>query len=43
MAIFRQLHRDGKTIVLITHEADIAAQAQRTLRLQDGRIASGEV
>ncbi len=43
MAIFRQLHRDGKTIVLITHEPDIAAQAQRTIRLQDGRIVSSEV
>ncbi len=38
MAIFGQLNRDGITVVLITHEADIAAQAQRTIRLQDGRI-----
>lgn len=38
MSIFRQLHQEGITIILITHEADIAAQAQRTIRLQDGRI-----
>ncbi len=38
MSIFRQLHQEGITIILITHEVDIAAQAQRTIRLQDGRI-----
>jgi len=38
MAIFHQLHQEGKTIVLITHELDIAAQAQRTIRISDGRI-----
>ena len=40
MSIFRQLHQEGKTIVLITHEVDIAAQTQRIIRLQDGRIIS---
>ncbi len=39
IAIFHKLHQDGKTVILITHEADIAAQAQRTVRLHDGRIA----
>jgi putative ABC transport system ATP-binding protein len=43
IAIFRKLHQSGKTIVLITHELDIAAQAQRTIRLQDGRIVAGGV
>jgi putative ABC transport system ATP-binding protein len=43
IAIFHKLHQSGKTIVLITHEPDIAAQAQRTIRLQDGRIVAGEV
>ena len=38
MAIFRKLHQEGITIILITHEVDIAAQAQRTIRLQDGRV-----
>ena len=40
MSIFHQLHQDGKTIVIITHETDIAAQAQRTVRLCDGEIVS---
>jgi putative ABC transport system ATP-binding protein len=40
MGIFHQLHQDGITVILITHEADIAAQAQRTIRLQDGRIVT---
>ena len=40
MAIFHGLHQEGKTVILITHEPDIAAQAQRTVRLQDGRIIS---
>jgi len=38
MSIFHKLHQEGITIVLITHETDIAIQAQRTIRLQDGRI-----
>ncbi len=38
MSILHQLHRDGKTIIIITHEADIAVQAQRTVRLRDGEI-----
>ncbi len=38
MAIFHRLHKEGKTIVLITHEIDIAEQAQRTIHLLDGRI-----
>ena len=40
MAIFRELHQEGITIILITHEANIAAQAQRIIRIQDGRIIS---
>lgn len=43
ISIFQKLHQEGKTVILITHEADIAAQAQRTVRLHDGRIAKGEV
>jgi len=43
ISLFRRLHQEGKTVVLITHEADIAAQAQRTIRLHDGRIAESEV
>jgi putative ABC transport system ATP-binding protein len=39
MALFTELNqRDGITIVLVTHESDIAAYAQRLVRLSDGRI-----
>lgn len=38
MEIFRELHRDGCTIVVVTHALDIAARAQRCITLDDGRI-----
>ncbi len=40
--IFRQLHTDGITVILVTHEIDIALQAQRIIRLMDGRLVSDE-
>jgi putative ABC transport system ATP-binding protein len=41
LVLLQQLNReDGLTIVLITHEAEVAAQAQRTLILRDGRLES---
>ncbi len=40
IAIFRQLNQEGITIVIITHEMDIAAQTQRTIQLRDGEIIS---
>ena len=40
VSIFRSLNRDGITVVVVTHEADIAAQTQRTIRLRDGEIVS---
>jgi putative ABC transport system ATP-binding protein len=40
MALFGRLHQAGNTIVLVTHEADIAAHAHRTLRIRDGQIES---
>jgi putative ABC transport system ATP-binding protein len=39
MALFEQLHRAGNTIVLVTHEPDIAAQAYRVLHIRDGKIS----
>jgi len=40
ISIFRQLNREGITVVIVTHEADIAAQTQRTIHLLDGEITS---
>jgi len=40
ISIFRQLNRDGITVVIITHEMDIASQTQYVIRLLDGRITS---
>ncbi len=40
MAIFEQLHANGNTIVLVTHEPDIAEHAHRIVRLRDGLIES---
>jgi putative ABC transport system ATP-binding protein len=42
LALFAELHAAGRTIVLITHEHEIAARAQRTVRMYDGKVA-GEV
>lgn len=38
MAIFQELHQEGATIVLVTHEPDIAQHAQRILRFKDGLL-----
>ena len=40
MALFDELHANGQTIVLVTHEADIAEHAKREIVLRDGRVAS---
>jgi putative ABC transport system ATP-binding protein len=42
MSIFQQLHEEGKTIVLVTHEPDIAEHAKRIIRFRDGQIISNE-
>ena len=42
MDIFHQLHMDGMTVVLVTHELDIAQQAHRVVRVMDGKIVSDE-
>ncbi len=40
MALVRELHERGQTIVMVTHELDIAAYAGRIITLRDGRIIS---
>lgn len=40
LQLLQELHREGNTIVLITHDASIAAEAQRIIRLADGRVIS---
>jgi putative ABC transport system ATP-binding protein len=43
MALFAELNAAGRTIVLITHDADVAEQTQRTVRLADGRVVTDDV
>lgn len=40
MSIFKQIHSNGNTIILVTHEQDIAANAQRIIKLRDGMVES---
>jgi putative ABC transport system ATP-binding protein len=40
MALFARLHDEGQTIIMVTHEPDIAAHAERVVTLRDGLIAS---
>lgn len=42
MNLFANLHRQGNTIILVTHEMDIAQHAHRIIFIRDGRIASDE-
>jgi len=42
MGVFGDLHRQGQTVVMVTHEADIAAHAARTVTLRDGLIATDQ-
>ncbi len=42
MALFQELNRNGMTVVLVTHEADVARFARRILRFLDGRLVTDE-
>jgi putative ABC transport system ATP-binding protein len=42
LGVFARLNADGRTVVLITHESDVAARARRVVRLGDGRVLSDE-
>jgi len=40
LALFQRLHRDGRTIIFVTHNPELAAFSSRTITLRDGRITS---
>jgi putative ABC transport system ATP-binding protein len=42
MMLFEELHHQGNTIILVTHEADIAEHAHRVIRLRDGKVESDQ-
>src|SRR6184192_3139005 len=42
MELFRRLHRDGQAILLVTHDDEVAAAADRIVRMRDGRIVDPE-
>jgi putative ABC transport system ATP-binding protein len=43
LGVFERLHAEGRTVVIITHEPDVAARAQRIVRLADGRVVEDRV
>jgi putative ABC transport system ATP-binding protein len=42
LGLFDALNAGGRTVVMITHEAEVAAHARRTVRLRDGRIQADD-
>jgi putative ABC transport system ATP-binding protein len=42
MALFERLHNEGNTIILVTHEHDIALHAHRVIHIRDGKIERDE-
>ena len=42
MQVFADLHAQGQTVVMVTHEADIAARAARVVTVRDGLVATDQ-
>ena len=43
MELFRRLHGDGQSILLVTHDDDVAAAADRIVQMRDGKVADGQL
>ena len=43
MKVFHDLNAEGRTIIMITHDAHIAAHAERIVRITDGNISEGDI
>jgi putative ABC transport system ATP-binding protein len=41
LELFKRLHADGQTILMVTHNDEVAAAADRIVRMRDGRIETG--
>jgi len=42
MELFKELHKEGRTIVMITHDIDIAKNGSRIVHILDGKLGEGE-
>jgi putative ABC transport system ATP-binding protein len=43
LALFDRLHKTGNTIILVTHDAEVASHARRVIRLRDGRVEADQI
>ena len=43
MSLFQDIHKNGNTIIIVTHEENIARYAKRIIRLKDGEIESDKL
>ncbi len=43
LEIFSRLHRDGNTVIIVTHDKAVAQRADRIIRIMDGKIANGDL